>query len=203
MNKFGAKVKMRHFAPYVKPHFKCAEFGSSSGNIIAAMPCREKIGIEVNTCGRKWGKENLNLTSVDRISKLESNSFDMVITTSVLEHVECPICEVRGILRILKPGGVFVGMAPGMAPTSMTYQPEDINNELQMFGAMELGNIVKGAGFTVNKCWSDVTQWMPGFQDIYNKVGDDEFHRQAKAYGSTHDRLVNTGCVAYKPFPKG
>ena len=83
MNQFGAKAKMGYFAPYAKPHFKCAEFGSSSGNIISAMPCKEKIGIELNTCGRNWGKKHLNLTSVDRSTKLVSNSLDMVITTSV------------------------------------------------------------------------------------------------------------------------
>ena len=41
MNVFGAKAKMHYFAPYVQPHLVCAEFGASSGNILAALPCKK------------------------------------------------------------------------------------------------------------------------------------------------------------------
>ena len=69
--------------------------------------------------------------------ELASNSFDTVITTSVLEHAECPICEVRGLLRILKPGGILMGTVSGMGSSSMVWKPNDMNNELQVFGALE------------------------------------------------------------------
>ena len=91
--------------------------------------------------------------------------------------MECPTCEVRGLLRILKPGGVFVGTVPGMAPSSMVWKPNDENNELQMFGAVEFGNMVEGAGFVLEKCWSDVPQWPAEFMKLFDRVGHEEFAR--------------------------
>ena len=201
MNRFGAKAKMRFFRPFVKPNFECAEFGASSGNILAAMPCASKVGIEINPCARKWGEENLNLTYVERASQLKSNSLDLVYTAAVLEHVECPICEVREIFRLLKPGRVFIAQVPGMAPSSMKFTPDSIDNELQMFGALEMGNILVGAGFKVipTECATDVIQWPTNYETLFEELGEEGFYEASLRWGESHDRLATTTCVGRKP----
>jgi SAM-dependent methyltransferase len=46
----------------------------------------------------------------------ENNTFDTVISTQVLEHVEKPWIMVREIGRIIKPGGVCITTAPFLVP---------------------------------------------------------------------------------------
>jgi SAM-dependent methyltransferase len=202
-NKFGAKAKMHYFSPYMrklKNSISCAEFGASSGHILSAMPCGTKVGIEVNACARAWGEEHLGLTYVSKTQLLPSNQIDFIYTTSVLEHVECPTCEVREIYRVLRVGGVFVAQVPGMAPGSMTFVPNGIDNELQMFGALELGNILISAGFRVDptECSSDITQWPDDFESKFEELGEEKFIEASKKWGESHQRLVTTTCVGYK-----
>ena len=47
---------------------------------------------------------------------LESNSFDLVISGQVFEHIEFPWLTIREIERVLKPGGVAVIIAPSSGP---------------------------------------------------------------------------------------
>ena len=184
----------------LKNSISCAEFGASSGHILSAMPCGTKVGIEVNACARAWGEEHLGLTYVSKTQLLPSNQIDFIYTTSVLEHVECPTCEVREIYRVLRVGGVFVAQVPGMAPGSMTFVPNGIDNELQMFGALELGNILISAGFRVDptECSSDITQWPDDFESKFEELGEEKFIEASKKWGESHQRLVTTTCVGYK-----
>lgn len=43
---------------------------------------------------------------------LEDNFADVVICTEVFEHLEHPLLAMQEILRILKPGGTFIGSTP-------------------------------------------------------------------------------------------
>ena len=52
-------------------------------------------------------KERLGNSSGERI-KFESNSFDIVISNDVLEHVENPEVVILQALRVLKPGGILI-----------------------------------------------------------------------------------------------
>lgn len=212
MNKFAAKAKAPYFAPFVKSHFKCAEFGASSGNILSAIPCTQKVAIEINDCARKWGETNLGLEYVARAEELlESGSegtFDFVFTSSVLEHVECPICEVRKIFRLLKPGGVFYCQVPGMAISSMVWKPNDVNNHLQIFGALEAGNMLVGAGFQVQEaeCTTEITAWPfvdpDRFDEVVKDGGFKAFQQLAREEGErAGNRLSTTNCIGRKPSP--
>ncbi|SNR36982.1 class I SAM-dependent methyltransferase [Lutibacter flavus] len=42
------------------------------------------------------------------LKKIEDNSFDGVFYSHVMEHVNCPICILREINRVLRPNGVLV-----------------------------------------------------------------------------------------------
>ena len=114
--------------------------------------------------------------------------------------MECPTCELRGLLRILKLGGVFVGTwyAPSVYDIHI-WKENDIYNQLQIFGAVEFGNTVEAAGFVLEKCWADVTQWPEGFMKLFDRVGLEEFDRQSLVYSASHEKLVTTYCVAHKP----
>lgn len=100
MNQFGALYKKRYWRDYINETgsaLSCAEFGASSGHILNSMPCRRRVGIELNDAARAYAQEELHLEMVMRTSQLFSrntnNLFDFVLTTSVLEHVYVP-CDV-------------------------------------------------------------------------------------------------------------
>lgn len=42
----------------------------------------------------------------------DDNSFDCVVSTDILEHLERPDLAIRGIYRILKNGGIYIGTVP-------------------------------------------------------------------------------------------
>jgi SAM-dependent methyltransferase len=200
-NKFGALYKKRYWRDFLKDHFSCAEFGSSSGYILHSMPCANKIGIEVNNAAREYSVKELGLKAVARTAAIRSETMDFVFTTSVLEHVECPVCELKEIYRILKPGGTLSATVPGMKPASMQWHDNDVNFEFQMFGALELGNLLKAAGFSVDKdlCFSELTQWPPNFEALFAKIGLDAFIEESKKYAQAHeDKYITTWCVGTK-----
>lgn len=201
LNKIGALYKKRYWRDHVANDMACTEFGCSTGFILHSMPCREKLGIELNDAARNYAKSELALDVVQGTSEVPSSTQDFVLSTSVLEHAECPICELRQLHRILKPGGIISITAPGMAPRSMTWRHDDVNFEFQMFGALELGNLLTAAGFTIRDskaCFSEVTQWPPDAEDIFQKHGLDILIERAREYGRTHDNLITTWCIAYK-----
>ena len=45
-------------------------------------------------------------------SKLPSRSVDLILFTEVIEHIEDPLCALRNIHRILKPGGILILSTP-------------------------------------------------------------------------------------------
>lgn len=64
------------------------------------------------------GNEHLDRavhTPDGRLTALQDNYFDVVISKHVLEHVADPVTFFAEVARVLKPGGVFLGMTPNGA----------------------------------------------------------------------------------------
>lgn len=71
------------------------------------------IGIDVCGLHKAEGNDFLYLIKSDlQTISLKDNLVDLVISRSVLEHVENPIEAYREIHRILKPGGHFIFLTP-------------------------------------------------------------------------------------------
>jgi len=51
----------------------------------------------------------------------DDNEFDVIFTKSVIEHVSDPTHLMKEILRILKPGGVFISLTPEWASQMKTF----------------------------------------------------------------------------------
>ena len=123
-------------------------------------------------CGRcevltAFGQLGLDISGVDaseriqsfapkEISKLEildfskenfpfdDNEFDIIFTKSVIEHINDPTHLMKEILRILKPGGIFISLTPEWASQIKTfyddpthvhpYQPKGLKDLLILSG---------------------------------------------------------------------
>ncbi len=136
----------------------------------------EAIGVEVNPAARDHAdtvlrpKFGINAT-VDNVEKLPDDTYDLILTHHVLEHLECALCELRKIYKKVKPRtGVFVAVVPWYTELAETYDGKDINQHLAGFGAQELGNLMTKAGFSVSgeECHSYHREWPSNYQFWYS-----------------------------------
>ena len=65
----------------------------------------------------------------------EDNTFDVVISTEVFEHLEYPFITANEVYRVLKKDGIFIGSAPFLFP--IHGDPDDhfrfTNSSLKLF----------------------------------------------------------------------
>eukprot|EP01068_Selenidium_serpulae_P001098 Selendium_serpulae@DN11960_c0_g1_i1.p1 len=106
MNKFGAFFKgdiLRFLMPTEAR--SVLEFGCNGGHIIAGLPDHlTKYCIEINEAARNFALMTYPLQLAGHMwDNLDvppaSLKFDFIYTTSVLEHCDCPICELRSLKR--------------------------------------------------------------------------------------------------------
>lgn len=71
-----------------------------SGNV----GCSDKrvLSMDVLPC------ENVDLVAEAENLPFKSNSFDLVVSSAVFEHLTDPLAAIKEIKRILKPGGIFI-----------------------------------------------------------------------------------------------
>lgn len=73
------------------------------------------------------------------------NSFDTVISTQMLEHVEKPWVVIHQIGRILKPGGICIVTAPFLVP----YHADP--NDFFRYTKQGMESLFKNEGFTIEE----------------------------------------------------
>jgi SAM-dependent methyltransferase len=162
MNEFGAAYKgdiIHHIisAQETKPQ-NILEFGSSGGYILASMPVQNRYGVEINPASRAFAYQTFKdaiaqvFTRVEEIPK--DLVFDVIYTTSVLEHVDCPLCELRKLKHKLDPdhGILIVGLKNDGADLGQTFTKvdNDPNHHIYTWNQLLLANLIKAAGY--NPC---------------------------------------------------
>ena len=76
--------------------------------------------------------------------ELEDNSFDLVLCTQVLEHVQNPGRVVDECYRVLKPGGILIATAPSIFPEhgypadNWRFMPDGFRHLLRAFSHVEV-----------------------------------------------------------------
>ena len=171
MNAFGATYKGDIILSTMGKDVKTImEFGSSGGFIIENM--RNKVrdlygdstayGVEINAAAREHSRRSFpNVKVVAKTASIPSSSIDFAFTTSVLEHVECPVCELRELRRVIKPKGEILVMVvgEGIKRNQDSYLPNDVNYHLHTWTALQLGNSINAAGLEVCGCIVDWSAW--------------------------------------------
>ena len=97
----------------------CLEFGCSAGHVLNAMPCAVKVGVEVNPAAVAIARDEMGLEVHTDTATLPSDYFDFVYSSSTLEHVECHMCVLRELYRVMKQDAKAFITVPGMAPAQV------------------------------------------------------------------------------------
>lgn len=87
-----------------------ADFGAGGGHILASLNVSQRIVVEINEIARQ-GMEEMYPNMIQKYKYPEdvpNDSIDILLTTSAIEHFECPLTELREMARKVKIGGKVV-----------------------------------------------------------------------------------------------
>ena len=83
-------------------------------------------------------------------------SFDRVITSEVLEHIQSDVDAIAEFARVLKPGGTFAATVPTWLPEKINWMlsdeyhaPKSVGGHVRIYSATELKAKLRSAGLVV------------------------------------------------------
>ena len=83
-------------------------------------------------------------------------SFDRVITSEVLEHIQEDVAAIAELVRVLKPGGTFAATVPTWFPEKVNWMlsdeyhaPKSVGGHVRIYTATELKAKLRTAGLDV------------------------------------------------------
>lgn len=100
---------------HIKKSDKVLEIGSGSGHFSQIINVDDYTGLEYNDKAIADAKEkgiNLVKQSIEEFSKENKNTYDVVCSFQVLEHVENPNVYIQSSLDVLKKGGLIIFGVP-------------------------------------------------------------------------------------------
>jgi FkbM family methyltransferase len=154
----GAELNLWKFVQSVRPTDTVVDFGCGNGALLARLPARRKIGIEVNPTARQAAALR-GLEIVRSADAIGPGSADVVISNHALEHTLNPLAELRALHRVLKPGGAIVLWLPLDDWRAQRRYEKERNHHLFAWTPLSLGNLLDEAGFeaietrVVTKAW--------------------------------------------------
>jgi SAM-dependent methyltransferase len=84
------------------------------------------------------------------------NSFDAVITSEVLEHIQDDVAALAEMVRVLRPRGRFAATVPSWLPETINWKlsdeyhaPEAVGGHVRIYTATELRAKLRSAGLDV------------------------------------------------------
>jgi SAM-dependent methyltransferase len=85
-----------------------------------------------------------------------ADSFDRVITSEVLEHIQADTAAIDEFVRVLKPGGTFAATVPTWLPETINWMlsdeyhaPKSVGGHVRIYTATELKAKLRGAGLAI------------------------------------------------------
>ncbi|TVQ87348.1 MAG: class I SAM-dependent methyltransferase [Deltaproteobacteria bacterium] len=100
---------------YVTPTSRVLEFGAGAGerNVHHLKGrCAEIVGVDVDSRVRTNPLLDHGVVSDGVRLPFDDASFDVIFSIYVLEHIADPGAYAREVARVLKPGGVVLGLTP-------------------------------------------------------------------------------------------
>jgi SAM-dependent methyltransferase len=139
----------------------CLEFGCGDGqarHLIEEYGYRW-VGIDMTGDGMAVRCDGHRLPFADE-------SFSLVVSVAVFEHLYDPFAAAREVARVLKPGGIFLG-------TTAFLEPFHANSYFHM-SHMGVQRVLCGAGLEPNRLWATwnfleatTTFWLPDQIPVY------------------------------------
>jgi SAM-dependent methyltransferase len=191
----GAALNLWKFAGHVGPGDVVVDFGCSGGELLAALPARRRIGVEVNApalaAARARGIEAHASTAA-----IADATADVVISHHALEHTLNPLGELVELRRVLKPDGRLVLWLPLDDWRSQRRARGDRNHHLYGWTPLLLRNLLTEAGFAVADCRVVTHGWPPGTRVLARVLPRRAFDALARVWGALGRRRQLTAVAS-------
>jgi len=194
IGKIGGFLNKFKFESHIRNTDTVMDFGCGGGYLLEQISCEKKMGYEINPHARARATE-AGIEVTDRWNDIKDKSVDVVISNHALEHVIEPMNSLKELHKKLKKDGKIVLVLPceQFNQDGFFYNPEDKNQHVYSWCPQSLGNLVKAAGFSVNKCEPLHHTWTPTWQSEYKNPN---YHRKcflhSKETGVFQIKLVAT-----------
>lgn len=196
LSQLGGWANAFMFAPYVGSEDRVIDFGCGGGDLLAGLTCAERLGIEINAAARIASRHN-GLQVVESLGAVDSDSFDVVLSSHALAQVEAPLAIASEMWRVLKPGGRVV-IVVHCESSRRRFAPQDINGHMYTWSPSNLGHLFRRAGFVIRAVDPVLHAWPPRPHLVARAVGETGFHILSRARGYLDRRLVQVRLVGQK-----
>jgi SAM-dependent methyltransferase len=187
---FGGIANSKHFQPYIKEGDCVLDFGCGGGYLLSAIPCRRRIGIEINPAARAVAQGN-GIECYADIAELPNTPVDVAISNHALEHVPAPIATLSALHRTIKPGGLLVMKLPiDDWRTQCKVDADDNNHHLYTWTPQLLFNCLTEAGFDKRGIQIRVHThaWFPRAAQAYSRIPEGLFDILCRGYAALRRR---------------
>lgn len=160
IGELGAELNLFKFEPHVRRGDAVVDFGCGGGGLLERLEAASKTGVEVSEPARARARAR-GLEVVPSLSELDAGSADVAISNHALEHALSPLEELRGLRRVLKPGGKLVLWLPIDDWRSQRVVRPDPNHHIYTWTPLLLSNLLAEAGFERVECRVVTHAWPP------------------------------------------
>jgi FkbM family methyltransferase len=161
IGRVGGELNRWKFEPYIGEDDVVVDFGCGGGYLLARLPGREKIGVDASPLAREEA-ERQGLRVVAGIDDLTQASADVVVSNHTLEHTLSPFDELRGIARVLRPGGKLILVLPiDDWRSQRQVDLKDPDRHLYTWTPLLITNLLREAGFDSVEARVVTRAWHP------------------------------------------
>lgn len=166
--------------PYLR-HIKngnILDVGCAYGFMLERFPKRfKKYGLDISKHAISEAKKR-NPDAKFKIGGAEDpfpypkNSFDIVLSNDLIEHVEHPQKVLKNIMTVLKPGGILYINTPNLNWIRRTFVAfaDRKEHHISLFHHDELYELLKKQGFKVIKRWTYVNALYFGAIKLHKRI---------------------------------
>lgn len=202
----GRTWQSRYFAPFCDSGCTVLDFGCGDGTILRSLVAAKKLAVEVNPyCLERiqnfQSQADVPLEVRGGIEEWHDESADVVISNHALEHVLEPYHVLKGMYRVLRPGGRCVLVTPyddWRASGQSAWKAADGQNHLYTWNPMNIGNLLTEVGFAVESSRVVTSAWSPKIFWIRRVFGNSAFSAACRALAMVKRRR-EVLTVAVKP----
>jgi SAM-dependent methyltransferase len=195
------KIKVRRFAPYIRPTDAVMDFGCAGGGMLAGLPGARKIGVELNDVARESAIKDHGLEAYKSLDTTPDAVADVIVSNHTLEHLASPFEALRQLRRKLRPGGKLVLVLPiDDWRAQREWDPRDINRHLFTWSPLNLGNLLDEAGWHPTELRVIRRTLMRGFA-TFAKLPRPVFESISWAYSVLRHRQELLAVATLKPDP--
>ncbi len=136
------------------PGAAVADLGAGGGHILATLGTAAKVvAVEINPSARASMRRMYpHIERYEFPEDVPDNSLDVVYSTSAIEHFECPLTELREMVRKLRVGGrLIVGIKNEGRQYAGAARESDIHQHLWTWNRQLLYNTLRKAGVHVTR----------------------------------------------------